>query len=68
MDAGERPWDTALRECQEETGLSPAGPLRLLAVVFGLPGTGWPYPTIGCVFDGGRVPSRRLVAVAFGLR
>lgn len=37
MDLGERPWETAVRECREETGLTPPGPPRLLATVFGLP-------------------------------
>ncbi len=54
MDKGERPWETAVRECQEETGLTVSGPPRLLATVYGLPGAEWPYSTIGMVFDGGR--------------
>ncbi|QES52246.1 NUDIX domain-containing protein [Streptomyces venezuelae] len=55
MDAGERPWETALRECREETGLEYDGPQRLLATVFGLPGKTWPLATVGFVFDGGRL-------------
>ncbi|MFB9348792.1 GNAT family N-acetyltransferase [Streptomyces heliomycini] len=55
MDAGERPWETAVRECREETGLPLSGPSRLLAAVYGLPGAQWPYSTIGLVFDGGRL-------------
>ncbi|MFF3849345.1 GNAT family N-acetyltransferase [Streptomyces sp. NPDC002328] len=60
MDPGERPWQTAVRECREETGLTPAGPPRLLATVYGLPGAGWPYSTIGCVFDGGRLTAEQI--------
>ncbi|WP_019979971.1 MULTISPECIES: NUDIX hydrolase [unclassified Streptomyces] len=55
MDPGERPWQTAVRECREETGLTVEGPPRLLATVFGLPGAEWPYSTMGTVFDGGRL-------------
>ncbi|MEU6062634.1 NUDIX hydrolase [Streptomyces sp. NPDC047097] len=60
MDPGERPWQTAVRECREETGLVPAGPPRLLAAVFGQPGAGWPYSTTGLVFDGGRLSGAQL--------
>ncbi|RPK54134.1 NUDIX domain protein [Streptomyces sp. ADI96-02] len=60
MDPGERPWETAVRECQEETGLTPVGPPRLLAAVYGLPGGGWPYSTLGCVFDGGRLTAAQI--------
>ncbi|MFJ7969634.1 GNAT family N-acetyltransferase [Streptomyces sp. NPDC096324] len=31
LDLGETPWDAAVRECREETGLNIAGPPRLLA-------------------------------------
>ncbi|EGE39632.1 GCN5-related N-acetyltransferase [Streptomyces sp. ACT-1] len=37
MDLGERPWDTVVRECREETGMRAVGPPRLLATVFGVP-------------------------------
>lgn len=60
MDPGERPWQTAVRECREETGITPTGPPRLLAMVYGLPGGGWPYSTIGCVFDGGRLTAAQI--------
>ncbi|MFJ2645612.1 GNAT family N-acetyltransferase [Streptomyces sp. NPDC087420] len=60
MDPGERPWQTAVRECGEETGITPAGPPRLLATVYGLPGAEWPYSTIGCVFDGGRLTAAQI--------
>ncbi|MFE4054803.1 NUDIX domain-containing protein [Streptomyces sp. NPDC059096] len=63
MDPGERPWQTAVRECQEETGITPTGPPRLLATVYGLPGAEWPYSTIGFVFDGGRLTEERIRGV-----
>ncbi|MFD3700077.1 NUDIX domain-containing protein [Streptomyces sp. NPDC058646] len=44
-DPGERPWQTAVRACREETGLVVPGPPRLLAAVFGLPGKEWPLST-----------------------
>ena len=55
MDIGERPFETAVRECREETGLTVAGPPRLLATVYGLPGAQWPYSTIGMIFEGGQL-------------
>ncbi|MFD4944182.1 GNAT family N-acetyltransferase [Streptomyces sp. NPDC058409] len=64
MDLGERPWETAVRECREETSLTPPGPPRLLATVFGLPGAKWPYSTIGCVFDGGRLTAEQIRGIA----
>lgn len=60
MDKGERPWETAVRECREETGLTVSGPPRLLATVYGLPGAEWPYSTIGMVFDGGRLTAAQI--------
>lgn len=60
MDHGERPFETAVRECREETGLTVAGPPRLLAAVYGLPGAQWPYSSIGMVFDGGRLTAAQI--------
>ncbi len=60
MEPGERPWQTALRECHEETGIVFDGHPRLLATVFGLPGTAWPFSTIGFVFDGGRLTTQQI--------
>ncbi|MFB6988729.1 GNAT family N-acetyltransferase [Streptomyces sp. NPDC056304] len=64
MDNGERPWETALRECQEETGLTVSGPPRLLATVYGLPGAEWPYSTIGMIFDGGRLTAAQIRGIS----
>jgi 8-oxo-dGTP pyrophosphatase MutT (NUDIX family) len=55
MEPGERPWETAVRECREETGITVTGPPRLLAAVYGLPGDEWPYSSMGLIFDGGRL-------------
>ncbi|WP_016907644.1 NUDIX domain-containing protein [Streptomyces xiaopingdaonensis] len=63
MDPGERPWETAVRECQEETGRTPPGPPQLLATVYGLPGAEWPYSTFGLVFDGGHLTAAQLRAL-----
>ncbi|MGW1411790.1 NUDIX domain-containing protein [Streptomyces sp. NPDC002403] len=59
-DPGETPWQTAVRECREETGITPAGPPLLLATVYSLPGGGWPYSSIGTVFDGGRLTAAQI--------
>ncbi|MBW5480800.1 NUDIX domain-containing protein [Streptomyces bambusae] len=62
-EPGERPWETAVRECREETGLHVPGPPRLLATVFGLPGKDWPLATVGFVFDGGRLSSGQIDSI-----
>ncbi|MEV5604646.1 NUDIX hydrolase [Streptomyces sp. NPDC052299] len=59
-ESGERPWETAVRETEEETGLVVPGPPRLLAAVFGLPGAAWPLATAGFVFDGGSLTDRQI--------
>ncbi|NXY94057.1 NUDIX hydrolase [Streptomyces sp. BR123] len=64
MEEGERPWETALRECREETGIVHDGPPRLLTTVFGLPGRKWPYSSIGFVFDGGRLTAGQIRRIA----
>ncbi|MFD3997479.1 NUDIX domain-containing protein [Streptomyces sp. NPDC058583] len=63
-EAGERPWETAVRETEEETGLLVSGPPRLLAAVFGLPGAAWPLATSGFVFDGGQLTDRQIASFA----
>ncbi|WP_320779269.1 GNAT family N-acetyltransferase [Streptomyces sp. CRN 30] len=68
MDHGERPFETAVRECREETGLTVSGPPRLLAAVYGLPGAQWPYSTIGMVFDGGRLTAEQIGGIALDPR
>lgn len=68
MEFGERPWETAVRECWEETGLRVQGPPRLLATVFGQPGAEWPYSTMGCVFDGGHLTVAQIQGIALDRR
>ncbi|GAB2442590.1 GNAT family N-acetyltransferase [Streptomyces incanus] len=68
MDKGERPWETAVREGREETGLTVSGPPRLLATVYGLPGAEWPYSTIGMVFDGGRLTAAQIRGITLNLQ
>ncbi|MBV9023603.1 MAG: GNAT family N-acetyltransferase [Streptomycetaceae bacterium] len=68
MEPGERPWETAMRECEEETGLTLVGPPRLLATVYGLPGAQWPYSTVGMVFDGGRLTAAQIRSIALDPR
>ncbi|MFI8966440.1 NUDIX domain-containing protein [Streptomyces sp. NPDC053493] len=63
-EPGERPWETAVRETKEETGLVVPGPPRLLAAVFGLPGPTWPLASVGFVFDGGRLTDRQIESFA----
>ncbi|WP_031079354.1 NUDIX domain-containing protein [Streptomyces sp. NRRL S-118] len=63
MEPDERPWQTAVRECREETGIVFGGPPRLLAAVFGLPGAQWPYNTVGFVFDGGRLTAEEMASI-----
>ncbi|MFJ8212065.1 NUDIX domain-containing protein [Streptomyces sp. NPDC096033] len=65
-EPGERPSETAVRECLEETGLRVEGPPKLLATVFGLPGKGWPLATAEWMFDGGRLTPKQLAGIMLG--
>ncbi|WP_329105517.1 GNAT family N-acetyltransferase [Streptomyces sp. NBC_01439] len=60
LEFGERPWDGLLRECREETGMTAAGPPRLLATVYGQPRAQRPYSTLQLVFDGGRLTGAQI--------
>ncbi|MFH8553139.1 NUDIX hydrolase [Streptomyces celluloflavus] len=55
MDPGETPWDCAVREGLEETGLYFAESPRLLGVHFLTEREDWPALKVGLVFDGGRL-------------
>ncbi|WP_329142477.1 NUDIX hydrolase [Streptomyces sp. NBC_01456] len=63
MDPGETPWQCALRECLEETGLSLAVEPRLLAVHFLPPLGDWTTHKLGFVFDGGRLTRRQIDSI-----
>ncbi|MEY9873317.1 8-oxo-dGTP diphosphatase [Streptacidiphilus sp. MAP12-33] len=60
VEPRETPWDAAVRECAEETGIQFRGGPRLLGVTFALPGNGWPLCHIGFVFDGGHLTGDQL--------
>lgn len=62
-DLGETPWETALRECREETGLTFTGPQRLLATHFHGPDETWPLAKAGFVFDGGTLSDAQIDAI-----
>ncbi|MET9346909.1 NUDIX hydrolase [Streptomyces termitum] len=65
MDPGETPWETAVRECREETGLVFTGEPRLLGTHFVRDrGTRhWPANHIGFIFDGGELTDEQIAAV-----
>ncbi|WP_309051344.1 NUDIX domain-containing protein [Streptomyces sp.] len=64
MDPGETPWQTALRECREETGIVFTGPPRLLGADFTTDrGAAWPANHIGFVFDGGELTDDQIAGV-----
>ncbi|MFB7858956.1 NUDIX domain-containing protein [Rhodococcus qingshengii] len=62
MDPGEDPWQTAVREAEEETGLTRFReiPQELLMVQYRHPTPEWPQAKIGFVFDGGRLTDDEL--------
>ncbi|MFE7414567.1 NUDIX domain-containing protein [Streptomyces laurentii] len=64
MDPGETPWETAVRECREETGLVFEGRTRLLATHFtSHRAEQWPANHIGFIFDGGELTDAQIAAV-----
>ncbi|MFC9943989.1 bifunctional GNAT family N-acetyltransferase/NUDIX hydrolase [Streptomyces pratensis] len=68
MDLGERPWDAAVRECREETGMTAAGPPQLLATVYGQPRAQRPYSTLQLIFDGGRLTAEQIRGISLNPR
>ncbi|MFE2289494.1 NUDIX domain-containing protein [Streptomyces sp. NPDC059443] len=63
-DHGETPWECAVRECLEETGIIFTGPQRLLGTHFIAPrGEAWHTSHIGFVFDGGVLTDEQIEAV-----
>ncbi|MFJ3876717.1 NUDIX domain-containing protein [Streptomyces sp. NPDC090077] len=63
MDPGETPWECAVRECREETGIVFEGEKRLLAVHFVSQGKGWPLNKFGVIFDGGRLTEEQIASI-----
>ncbi|MEU4062406.1 NUDIX hydrolase [Streptomyces wedmorensis] len=64
MDPGETPWETAVRECREETGMTFTGEPRLLGTHFVTDrGEDWPANHIGFIFDGGELTDEQIAAV-----
>lgn len=63
MDPGETPWQCAVRECLEETGMVFGGEPKLLGMHFtGHQGEAWPSNHIGFVFDGGTLTDAQIGA------
>ncbi|MDD9380621.1 NUDIX domain-containing protein [Streptomyces sp. ZAF1911] len=64
MDHGETPWECALRECLEETGIAFEGERRLLGTQFIADrGEAWPANHIGFLFDGGTLTDEQIAAI-----
>ncbi|MEU8434138.1 NUDIX hydrolase [Streptomyces sp. NPDC029216] len=63
MDHGETPWECAVRECFEETGISFAGPQKLVAVHFISQGADWPLNKFGVIFDGGHLTDDQISSI-----
>ncbi|MFJ2055132.1 NUDIX domain-containing protein [Streptomyces sp. NPDC087908] len=64
MDPGETPWETAVRECREETGITFTGEPLLLGTLFVTDrGEDWPANHIGFVFDGGELTDEQIAGV-----
>ncbi|GAA0392858.1 hypothetical protein GCM10010357_12030 [Streptomyces luteireticuli] len=56
---GESPFETAVRECREETGIIVTGPPKVLGVFWQPAGT-WPVAKLGFAFDGGQLTADEL--------
>lgn len=64
LDApSETPWQTAVRECAEETGIRIDREPRLLGMRFVAPRPNWPYSHIGFYFDGGALTADQVAAI-----
>ncbi|MFE2549724.1 NUDIX domain-containing protein [Streptomyces sp. NPDC059355] len=61
MDPGETPWQCAVRECLEETGIAFGGEPKLLGTHFiRHRGEEWPANHIGFIFDGGTLTDEQI--------
>ncbi|MFF3277268.1 NUDIX domain-containing protein [Streptomyces chrestomyceticus] len=63
MDAGEDPWECAVRECREETGLHIADKPHLMAAHFLPPLGNWTTHKIGFIFDGGHLSQAQIDSI-----
>ncbi|MGP4004696.1 NUDIX domain-containing protein [Streptomyces sp. 8N706] len=63
MDPGESPWETAVRETREETGLIISGTRPLLLAHFLPPEDRWPFNKFGFIFDGGTLTEGDLAGI-----
>lgn len=63
VESGETPWQAAVREAREETGITVTRPGRLLLAHFLLPDGTWPLSRFGLVFDGGTLTAAELDAI-----
>jgi len=63
MDLGETPWQCAVREALEETGLHLGSKPRLLAMHFLPPVDSWPLHKIGFIFEGGRLSTSQIESI-----
>lgn len=69
MDPGETPWETAVRECREETGIVFTGEPRLLGTHFATDrGADWPANHIGFIFDGGELTDEQIAGLVLDPR
>ncbi|WP_042377372.1 NUDIX domain-containing protein [Streptacidiphilus melanogenes] len=59
-DPAESPWQVAVRECLEETGIEYRGAPRLLGTRYIAPRPYWPYAHLGYIFDGGALSQAQL--------
>lgn len=62
-DAVESPFETAVRECYEETAIRFTGPPKLLAVHWIPPSAAWPALKAGFVFDGGQLADEEIARI-----
>ncbi|MCY0934889.1 NUDIX domain-containing protein [Streptomyces sp. H34-S4] len=64
MDHGEPPWECALRECPEETGIVIEGERKLLGTQFVVHrGEAWPANHIGFLLDSGTLTDGQIAAI-----
>ncbi|WP_330261569.1 NUDIX domain-containing protein [Streptomyces sp. NBC_00539] len=69
MDRWESPWECAVRECLEETGIIFEGEQKLLASHFiGHRGREWPANRIGFCFDGGTLCDEQIESIVLDPR